>query len=82
VILGRLAVDRTLHGRGVGRGLFRDGAIRVLQAAEVLGIRGILVHAISERARDFYLALGFESSPLDPLTLMVTLADVRLGLGL
>ena len=79
-MLGRLAVDRAWQGRGVGRALFRDGATRVLHAADTLGIRGILVHAISEQARTFYLALGFEPSPLDPMTLMVTLADVRKSL--
>ncbi|GJE56769.1 MULTISPECIES: GNAT family N-acetyltransferase [Methylobacterium] len=81
VILGRLAVDRTCQGRGLGKALFRDGAQRVLHAADTIGIRGILVHAISEDARAFYLALGFDPSPLDPLTLMVSLADLRAGLG-
>jgi GNAT superfamily N-acetyltransferase len=76
-ILARLAVGRAWQGRGLGRALFRDGALRVLNAAETLGIRGILVHAVSDEARAFYLALGFEPSPLEPMTLMVTLADVR-----
>lgn len=77
VILGRLAVDRTYHGRGIGRMLFRDAALRVLNAADAIGIRGILVHAVSEEAKAFYVALGFEPSPLDPMTLMVTLDDIR-----
>jgi predicted N-acetyltransferase YhbS len=77
VILGRLAVDCVYQGRGLGRALFRDGALRILHAADAIGIRGILVHAISDEARAFYLALGFEPSPLEPMTLMVTLADVR-----
>lgn len=80
VILGRLAVDRTRQGRGVGRALFRDGARRVVHAAETIGIRGLLVHAISDDAKAFYLALGFEPSPIAPMTLMVTLPDVRKGL--
>lgn len=79
-VLGRLAIDRRHHGRGLGRALFRDSCLRVLNAAEVLGIRGLLVHAISDDAKAFYLALGLEPSPLDPMTLMVTLADVRLNL--
>jgi predicted N-acetyltransferase YhbS len=77
VILARLAVDRTCQGRGIGRMLFRDAALRVLNAADAIGIRGILVHAASEDAKAFYIALGFETSPLDPMTLMVTLDDVR-----
>jgi GNAT superfamily N-acetyltransferase len=80
-VLGRLAVDRGHQGRGVGRGLFRDAALRVAQAADVIGIRGILVHAISEEAKAFYLVLGFDPSPLEPMTLMVTLADIRKGVA-
>ncbi|TPK63636.1 GNAT family N-acetyltransferase [Mesorhizobium sp. B2-4-19] len=80
-MLGRLAVDQAYHGRGVGRALVRDAGLRILQAAEILGIRGILVHAISEDARAFYMAVGFEPSPLEPLTLTVTLADVRASFG-
>jgi GNAT superfamily N-acetyltransferase len=76
-LLGRLAIDRAWQGRGLGRGLFRDGAMRVINAAEALGVRGIVVHAISDEARDFYLTLGLEPSPAEPMTLMVTLADLR-----
>ncbi len=77
VVLARLAVDRTQHGRGLGRGLFRDAALRVLHAADSIGIRGLLVHAISEEARAFYLNLGLVPSPLDRMTLMTTLSDLR-----
>lgn len=76
-LLGRLAVDRAHRGQGLGRALFRDAAKRVLAAADTLGIRGLIVHAISEEARAFYLALGLEPSPLEPMTLLVTLADLR-----
>lgn len=78
-ILARLAVDRNCQGSGLGRALFRDAALRVLQAAESVGIRGLITHAISEGAKAFYLALGFAQSPLEPMTLMVTLADIRLN---
>jgi predicted N-acetyltransferase YhbS len=81
VILGRLAIDTTQQGRRLGRALFRDAALRIVQAADTIGIRGILVHAISEDAKKFYVALGFEPSPLDPMTLMVTLADVKAALS-
>lgn len=76
-VLGRLAVDRAWQGRGLGRALVRDAALRVAQAANAIGIRGILVHAISEEAKAFYLALGFDVSPMEAMTLMVTLGDVR-----
>ena len=77
VVLARLAIDRAHHGRGLGRALFQDAALRVLQAAETIGIRGMLVHAISEEARAFYVRLGLVPSPLDPMTLMTTLDDLR-----
>jgi GNAT superfamily N-acetyltransferase len=76
-VLGRLAVDRAQQGRGLGRALFRDCALRVAHAADTIGIRGIVVHAISEQAKAFYQALGFEPSPAEPMTLMVTLQDIR-----
>ena len=76
-VLGRLAVDQARHKQGIGRALFRDSALRVMQAAEAIGIRGMLVHAISNEAKAFYLALGLSQSPLDPMTLMVTLTDLR-----
>jgi GNAT superfamily N-acetyltransferase len=80
-VLARLAVDRDWQGRGIGRALFRDAARRVAHAAEAIGIRGIVVHAISEEAKNFYLTLGFDASPSEPMTLMVTLSDVRAALS-
>ena len=76
-VLGRLAVDQTRQGRGLGRALFRDCALRVAQAADTIGIRGIVVHAMSEQAEHFYLAIGVDSSPADPMTLVVSLSDIR-----
>lgn len=77
VVLGRLAVDRALQGSGMGRALVRDAAQRVIQAADAIGIRGLLVHALSPAAKTFYERCGFDPSPLDPMTLMMTLADLR-----
>ncbi len=76
-MLARLAVDRAYQGRGLGRALVRDGARRIVHAADAIGIRVILVHAISGEAKMFYLGLGFDPSPIEPMMLMVTLADVR-----
>lgn len=76
-VLARLAVDRHWQSKGIGRALFRDAAMRVAQAANIIGIRGIVVHAISEEAKRFYIALGFDPSPRELMTLMVTLSDVR-----
>jgi GNAT superfamily N-acetyltransferase len=80
-VLARLAVDRQWQGKGIGRALFRDAALRVAHAADVIGIRGIVVHAISEPAKSFYIALGFDASAREPMTLMVTLTDMRAVLG-
>lgn len=77
VVLGRLAVDHTLHGKGFGRALIRDAAMRVVQAADVIGVRGMTVQALSDEARVFYEHLGFEPSPADPRLLMITLADLK-----
>jgi GNAT superfamily N-acetyltransferase len=80
-VLARLAVHRDWHGRGIGRALFRDAARRVAHAADAIGIRGIVVHAISKEAKDFYLALGFDPSPREPMTLMIRLSDIRAALS-
>jgi GNAT superfamily N-acetyltransferase len=76
-ILARLALDHDWQGRGIGRALFRDAARRVSQAADVIGIRGIVVHAISEEVKNFYMALGFDPSPSESMTLMITLPEIR-----
>jgi predicted N-acetyltransferase YhbS len=80
VVFARLAVAQTHHGQGIGRALFQDAARRVLNAADAIGIRGLIVHALSDAAAAFYRRLGFDPSPLDPMTLMVTLTDLRASL--
>ena len=81
VVLGRLAIDQSLQGQGIGRALVRDACLRVMAAADVIGIRGMLVHALSSEVQAYYEHVGFESSPLEPMTLVATLADVRAGLA-
>ncbi|MEJ8826501.1 GNAT family N-acetyltransferase [Variovorax humicola] len=80
VVLGRLAVDQSLHGKGIGRALVRDAGLRVIQAADTIGIRGMIVHALSMDAKTFYERMGFEPSPLEPMILMVTLSDLKASL--
>jgi GNAT superfamily N-acetyltransferase len=74
-VLGRLAIDQRRQGRGLGRLLLRDAILRTRQAAEMIGIRGILVHALSPAAKRFYETSGFRESPANPMTLVVTLSD-------
>jgi GNAT superfamily N-acetyltransferase len=81
MVLGRLAVDRAYQERGLGTGLLRDAVLRTLQAAEFGGIRAILVQAISDDAKRFYERHGFVESPVDPMTLMITIADAKRALG-
>ena len=76
VVLGRLAIDKSLQHQGMGRALVRDAGLRVIQVAETIGIRGMMVHALSNEARAFYLRTGFEPSPIDPMLLMITLDDL------
>lgn len=75
VLLGRLAVDHGWHGKGIGGDLLRDAVLRVLAAAKSVGVRAILVHAISARAKAFYETHGFRPSPLDSMTLMITIDE-------
>jgi len=77
MVIGRLAVDQTVQGQALGPALLRDAVWRTVQAAEIAGIRAILVHAISERAKRFYEKWGFISSPVEPMTLMITVAEAR-----
>lgn len=76
VVLGRLAISRSHQGQGLGRALFQDAAKRVTHAADTIGIRGLLVHAISDEAKAFYVKLGLKQSPIDPMTLMATVSEL------
>jgi GNAT superfamily N-acetyltransferase len=75
MIIGRLAVDIHWQGKGSGYGLVRDAILRTLQAAKIAGIRAILVHAISQEAKQFYEKCGFIPSPIDPMILMIAITD-------
>lgn len=81
ILLGRLAVDQRYKGTGLGKALLKDAVLRVLQAASLIGVRAMLVHAISEDARQFYLRHGFTPCPGLPLTLMISLAGARQALS-
>jgi len=74
MVIGRLAIDARFQGRGLGSALLKDAVLRTMQAAEIVGIRAILVYAISESAKRFYEKSGFIPSPIDPMTLMITVA--------
>jgi GNAT superfamily N-acetyltransferase len=80
MLIGRLAVDTRWEGKGIGSGLLRDAILRTLTVSQIAGIRCILVHAKDEEAKNFYLKHKFQPSPIEPLTLMMTLKDIRANL--
>ena len=76
-LVARLAVDVGFQGRGIGALLLRDALTRVIAAAEQVGIRAMLVHAISDQAAAFYMRFGFKPLSDEPRTLMITLEELR-----
>jgi GNAT superfamily N-acetyltransferase len=81
IVLARLAVDRTEQRRGLGRALLKDAFGRIASAAEIVGVRAVLVHAIDETARSFYQKFGFEEFPAGNLQLMLLLKDIRAAMS-
>ena len=80
LVLGRLAIDRSEHQKGIGTALLNDAIRRALATAEIAGVTALLVHAISEEARRFYLSRGFIESPVNRMTLCLVLATVAQAL--
>jgi predicted N-acetyltransferase YhbS len=77
MLLARLAVDRSVQGQGLGAALLKDPVLRVVQAADIVGIRGILVDAVDDAARSFYEKFGFRRSTTFPLRLLITVAEAQ-----
>ncbi|MGL4461243.1 MAG: GNAT family N-acetyltransferase [Planctomycetia bacterium] len=71
MLLARLAVDHREHGKGLGKALLKDAILRTMQAAEIAGLKLLLVHAKDEAAADFYRKHGFEPVLDDPLKLFL-----------
>ncbi len=81
IILARLAVDKREQGKGIGKGHLKDALLRTAQAAEIAGIRALLVHAKDEEALAFYERFDFEPSPTDPHHLFLLVKDIRRIIG-
>ena len=77
MVLGRLAVDINWHGKKIGTGMLKDAIQRTIIVAEQAGIRAILVHALSDEAKKFYLSCGFYESPTNNMTLMIMLDEAK-----
>lgn len=77
MLLARLAVDRSARGRGLGAVLLHDALRRTLQAADIAGIRALIVHAKDDDARRFYEHFDFDPSPTDPYHLFLLIKEIR-----
>jgi GNAT superfamily N-acetyltransferase len=80
ILLARLAVDSTEQARGLGAALLKDALLRTIQAAEIAGLRAMLVHAKDDSAKRFYEKFGFEPSPIDSYHLLLKLSDILASL--
>ena len=76
LVLGRLAIDLHAQGHHLGAGLLQDAVKRALTVSRQAGVRALVVHALHDRAKQFYQHYGFQESPQHPLTLMLRL-DTR-----
>lgn len=77
LVLGRLAIHKSHHQKGIGTALLQDAILRAIQAAEIAGITALLVHALSEQARRFYRSRGFIESPIKTMTMCLPLATAE-----
>lgn len=77
MVLARLAVASDMQGQQLGAALLQDAIYRTLAVAQNAGVRALLVHALHERAKQFYKHYGFQSSPMHPMTLMLRLNSVK-----
>lgn len=73
IVLARLAIDQHYQGQKLGSFLLKDAMLRALNISSQVGIRGLLVHAISEDAKKFYQRYGFFESSFEPMTLVISM---------
>lgn len=76
-LIARLAVRSDMKYKKIGSALLREAIFRIVNASEQIGIRGILVHATDGDAASFYKHMGFRPSPIDEMTLMVSMREIR-----
>jgi GNAT superfamily N-acetyltransferase len=77
LVLARLAVDLHAQGCKLGAALLKDAVLRAVTVSENAGVRALLVHALHERAKQFYEHYGFQESPQHPMTLMLRLSTPK-----
>ena len=76
MVLARLAVDREAQGMKLGASMLQNAVQRAVSVSQHTGVRALVVHALHERAKQFYEHHGFQTSPPHPLTLMLRLSAV------
>ena len=81
MVLARLAVDSAYQKQGLGSALLKDALLRIIAAAQIAGIRAVLLHAMSDDAKRLYAGAGFYECPVDPMMMMITIAEVENNLG-
>ena len=81
MLLARLAIDTSEHRQGLGKALLKDALLRTAQAADITGIRALLIHAKDEAARSWYERFDFEASPTDACHLFLLMKDLRAQIG-
>lgn len=81
MILARLAVATAHQRQGLGQALLKDALLRTAQAADIAGIRCLLVHAKDDAARKWYEGWDFEPSPSDPYHLFLLMKDLKAVVG-
>ena len=82
-LLARLGVSQHHERRGLGAALLQDVIARTAAVGREIGCRGLLVHAETPQAREFYRHLlpEFEPSPTDELHLVLLMKDILRSLG-
>ena len=75
IVLGRLAIDTEFHGRGLGAALLKDAIQRTIYISENVGVKALLVHAISDAAKSFYIHHNFIESPHESMTLILSMSN-------
>lgn len=75
MVLGRLAVDKNHQSKGIGKALLQDALLRVIAISRQAGVKAMMLHALTEEAKSFYIRQGFLESPTNEMTLMIPLKD-------
>lgn len=77
LVLGRLAIDKKYQGQSFGKHLLKDGLLRSIAVSEHVAFKALMVHAIDEKAKEYYMNFGFFESPTNDLTVFLPMKHIR-----